>query len=293
MTGEQQKPVPDPTGGPAVSGLEKKLETVRRLGGPGLRKMYWTSFYLKTAAFPFHLAALLVLLGWIMPVIIFEWSMGFGLYARNALILFVLACLLGWVKRIRMTSSFRTLLSGAQILFSLAGLCLILVIYRAIDIYNSSDAAPAIMFLPYSPFWILLETNSIMLRHGRSEGSRIFLIVLSAFYLILGVSMAVFGSWIWPVLGAVCAVLMAGVLWIAAFSRIRKDLFGRDALSHKQLRSVLKQMRRNVPESGLAVPENIDEVSGRPFWLCLAWLSFAFQILQTAAVVLPVIRQMF
>ena len=293
MTIEPQKQPPDLTGDRAVSGLEKKLETVRRLGVPGLRGMYWTSFYLKAAAFPFHLAAMLILLGWIMPVIIFEGSHGFGLYARNALIFFILVCLLGWVKRIGMPSSFRTLLFGAQILFSLAGLCLILPIYRTIGIYNGSGTGPAIMFLPYSPFWILLETNSIMLRHGRSGGSRIFLIVLSSYYLFFGVSMAVFGCWIWPAVGVVWAVLMAGVLWIAAFSKIRKDLFGRDALSHKQLRSALKQKKRNVPEPELAVPEDIDDVSGRPFWLCLAWLSFVFQILQAAAVVLPVIRQMF
>jgi|GEM_PF-5889270 len=124
---------------------------------------------------------------------------------------------------------------------------------------------------------IIAETFAKVLQHSRSCGTRVFLIPASVVGTAGGI-IAIFGMDL--LTGCTTIIfffLMPMVFWIAV--RNRNSLFSSHALSHKQLASVLKQKKDNIPESEIVIPEDCGNISKQKTYSWAAWFCLAVFVL--------------
>ena len=305
-----------PQGGDGCNGsnenqsrLERQLEWSRRIGIDELKRIYGASLFLRCTAYLFHLTALLAFCVWVTPILSAQ-NQDTVFYPEWTLLLSGLLILAQYLKRLKMPFLCCKIISIIQIglAFAAAYFFLVLVIYFEVGSHGLTyhyyiwphKYYPFLMF--FIPLFSL-ETNADMLWNSRSKQTRIFLIVMSLSLGIIGLfAMRMIGPFthtfldmmrmkhddifvlivmgtFFSVFSIIWVVLMAGIFWITAFSKIRHQLFRSDALSHKQLRAVLEQKKRDVPEEELVIQEDHKDISHKKFRQVLAWISLFVQII--------------
>ena len=281
------------------SRLERQLEWSRRIGIDELKRIYGASLFLKCMADLFHLLALLALCIGVTPVflysscpytlarlgvapILMEMNPNADIYPVWTLLCIVGLILAQYLKRMKMPSPCRIMFNILQIglaaaaayFFCIQAICYIVV--GGYDIYYVWDHF-CLPFIVFFILYLLLEANYAMLGYSRSRQARIFAVVLSLVWGIAGLAAMIILP-IFPAVAVGGVLLMAGVFWIAAFSKIRYQLFRTDALSHKQLHAMLKQKKRNVQGDELVIPEDSKDISRKKFRQGFAWFSLACQL---------------
>ena len=129
-------------------------------------------------------------------------------------------------------------------------------------------------------------TLGVILRNSRSSAARIFLVSASALLTICGLHLAVIGLRFGAlglvdtatslcIAAAFLCILTGRILFITGFSRVKNNLFGYSALSHKQLRSALKQMKQGVPNENLVIDEDRDDISDKKGYIAAGWIALA------------------
>ena len=135
-------------------------------------------------------------------------------------------------------------------------------------------------------FWYLvsvpvLESSAVMLQRSRSKASRFFLIASAVIFAASGV-IAFFAAELKLITTLIFFFLMPGVIWIAA--RNRNGLFGDHALSHSQLKLVLKQKERG--ENSVIIPEDSKDISNKKNYLSAAWVGLAVFVIYLLYIVI-------
>ena len=276
------------------SRLERQLEWSRRIGIDDLKRIYGASLFLKCMADLFHLLALLALCIGAAPVFLYSAfpytlaRLGFTPVLLDAnpetelYPLWILLCIgllisAQYLKRLKMSSWCRKTITMFQIgLAAAAGYSFyvqVMDIVSGTGIWYIREQICQI-FIVFFLLYLMLKANCAMLGHSRSGQARIFAVVLSLVWGTAGLAAMI----ILTAAAAVWVLLMAGILWIAAFSGIRHQLFRDDALSHQQLYAVLKQKQLNVPDDDLVIQEDSSDISRKKIWQGLAWFSLAYQL---------------
>ena len=296
-----------PQGGDGCNGsnenqsrIERQLEWSRHIGINELKRIYGASLFLKCIADLFHLLALLALCIGVTPVflysscpyrlaklglapILMEMNPNAELYPVWTLLCIVVMILAQYLKRLKMPSLCRIIISMLQIGLAAASgyfFCIqaiYYIVFGGYDIYYVWDHF-CLPFIVFFFLYLLLEANYAMLGYSRSRQARIFAVVLSLVWGIAGLSAMIILP-IFPAVAAVWGLLMVGVFWIAAFSKIRHQLFRTDALSHKQLYAVLKQKKRGIPNEELFIQEDHKDISRNKYLQKYAWIFLAVQII--------------
>ena len=279
-----------PQGGDGCSGsnenqsrLERQLEWSRHIGINELKRIYGASLFLRCTAYLFY--ALAVLYFCLTAAIFFIDTLPefLCLYPEWTLLFPILLFSTHYLKKLKMPPLCRKTITMLQIglvvavgyfFFDYVIHCLI------INPYNQFKSGMfggyyhhGCNFLEFFIIFILLKMDFDMLWNGRSRQIRIFLIVMS-------LSWGIFGGIVFPMIFAViCGVLMGAILWIAAFSKVRHQLFRSDALSHKQLYAVLEQKKREIPDEKLVVQEDHKDISLKKYLQKIPWIFPAVQII--------------
>ena len=135
-------------------------------------------------------------------------------------------------------------------------------------------------------FWYLvsipvLESFAVILQRNRSKASRFFLIASAVVFAASGV-IAIFAAELKLIITLIFFFLMPGVIWIAA--RNRNGLFGDHALSHSQLKLVLKQKEKG--ENSVIIPEDSKDISNKKNYLSAAWVGLAVFVIYLLYIVI-------
>ena len=281
------------------SRLERQLEWSRRIGIKELKKIYGASLFLKCIADLFHLLALLAFCIGATPVflysscpyrlarlgiapVLFDPNPEAELYPVWTLLCIVALILVQYLKRLKMPSWCRITITMLQIgLAAAAGYffcfqAIYYIVFGGYDIFYVWDHF-CLPFIVFFILYLLLEANYAMLGHSRSRQARVFAVVLSLVWGIAGLAAMIILP-IFPAVAVGGVLLMAGVLWIAAYSKIRHQLFRTDALSHNQLCASLKQKKLDVPDDELVIQEDSKDISRKKFRQGFAWSSLVCQL---------------
>ena len=253
------------------SRLERQLEWSRRIGIDELKKIYGASLFLRCTAYLFFVPAVL-LFCMTLSIALSEKIPELRSYPEWTLPLPAVLIAAQCLKKMRMPSLCRKIVSALQIVLAIAaGYFIFDFVIRGLVInlfkrFRSDFAFWGMSyhcrsFLKAAFLLLLLKMFFDVLWNSRSRQIRFGLIVLALFWGIIG--------WIFfpPFYTVIGGVLMAGILWIAVFSKVRHQLFRDDALTHDQLYAVLKQKQRNVPENELVLEADRTDISRRKFRL--------------------------
>ena len=282
------------------SRLERQLEWSRHIGINELKRIYRASLFLRCTAYLFHLMALLSFCMGVIPIFLYSYSPFFQYtlvklgvasnmkpnpiaqpYPEWCLLCIGLLVLTQCLKRLKMPFLCRITITMLQIGLAVAAGLFFFVQVIYIEFETGIYYFWYSIFIPVLIFCILcilLKANCIMLVNSRNRQVWIFTIILSLIWGIAGLATLIILP-IFPAFAAVWVLLMAGILWIAVFSKIRHQLFRNDALSHNQLCALLKQKKRDVPDDELVIPEDRKDISHKNFRQVLAWISLVVQII--------------
>ena len=263
------------------SRLERQLEWSRRIGIDELKRIYGASLFLRCTAYLFFMLAMLAFCG--AASIVFDRTLPeeLRLYPEWTLLLPGVLLLTQYLKTLKIPSLCRKTITILQIglVIAIGYFFLDFIIYYLLIsfkyrfFYGLNYRCRN--FLKCIFLFILLKMCFDMLWNGRSRKIRIFLIVMSLVWGIIG---GLFFPLVYAILSG---VLMAGILWIAAFSKVRNQLFRDDTLSHNQLYAVLGQRKRNVPDEELVIPEDHKDFSRKKFRRGVAWFFLAVLVFET------------
>ena len=278
-----------PKGGDVDSGsnekqsrLEKQLEWSRRIDINELKRIYGASLFLRCAAYLFFAFALLFFCGAVSSIFAETAPDFFFFHPEWTLLLPGVLLLAQYLKGRKIPSLCRKIISALQIGLVIAvGYFFFDFVIHNLIIYPYNQFMSGIFwgFRHYCSRCLILILLFILLKmvfdvfwNSRSRQIRIGLIVLSLSWGIIG------GIFLPLAYAVIFGVLMAGVIWITVFSKVRCQLFRDDALSHNQLYALLEQKKRNIPDEELTVQEDRSDISRRKFRLgaALYFLSVLF-----------------
>ena len=252
------------------SRLERQLEWSRRIGIEELKRIYGASLFLRCTAYLFFIPAMFFFC-MTLSIALAEKIPELHSYPEWTLPLPAVLIAAQCLKKMKMPSPCRKIISALQIVLVIAvGYFIFDFVIRSlvINLYKLFRGGSFFglgfhcrSFLKSTLLFILLKMASDVLWNGRSRQIRIGLIVMALTWGIIG------GLFFHPAYAVSAGVLMAGVIWIAVFSKVRHQLFRDDALTHDQLYAVLKQKQRNVPENELVLEADRTDISRRKFRL--------------------------
>ena len=233
------------------SRLERQLEWSRRIDINELKRIYGASLFLRCMGALFFVLAMLAFCA--AASIVFDRILPeFRLYPEWTLLLPVVLIAAQHLKKLKLPSLYSKTITVFQIGLVIAigyfffDFVIRVLIARSLVWGWTHDG---LLFLISSFLFILMKMVFDILWNDRSRQIRFGLIVTS---LSCGIIGGIFLPSAYAVIGG---VLMAGILWITAFSKVRHQLFRSDALSHKQLYAVLEQKKREIPDNDLVIEE--------------------------------------